>query len=379
MLLESFVSLKRIEQFLHMANLTYVENGEDQGVSQIQHKAKKRGDSSMPVFVREVPENSALPVTLGDKECQQNLEPSQDIRTLVVSNLTCRVTDTIEQNIIENVSFEAVDKSLTIITGKVGSGKSTLLATIVGEIDIYNGTVSYMGTSAYVSQTAWVFSGTIQENILFGEAFDEDKFAKVIEACALKEDLQKLSNGVLTFVGERGAVLSGGQRARVSLARAVYADADVYVLDDPLCAVDVKVGEHIFNQCICQLLKDKITIMVTYDEKYMKIADQIVVLDNGSVLGKGVYSELKNANVLSAILDASYATHDETSEKRLEGQEHNESVSLGDDGLTEHLELSEEDRAVGFISSRLYWDYFRAGMHPMVMTLVFAVFLVSQG
>ena len=377
MLLESLVSLKRIEQFLHMENLTFVENGEDRGITQIEYKAKERGNSLKPVFCRESKQSSVLPATLGDKECQRNLEPSQDAkRKLVVSNLACKVTDTNEQNTLENISFEAEEKSLTVITGKVGSGKTTLLATIVGEVDISNGTISYMGTSAYVSQTAWVFSGTIQENILFGEAFDNDKFAKVIEACALKEDFQKLTNGDLTFVGERGVVLSGGQRARVNLARAVYADADMYVLDDPLCAVDVTVGQHIFTQCICQLLKDKITIMVTYDEKYMKLADQIVVLDNGSVLGKGVYSELKTASVLSGILDASYASHEETSQKRRECQEHTESESLG---LTEHLELSEEDRAAGFISSRLYWDYFRAGMHPLVMVLVFAVILVSQG
>ena len=387
MLLESFVSLKRIEKILYMENLSFVENDEGRGITQIECKSKTTGDSGLPVFVRysvQCPvqslQNSVLPVTFGDQEYEENLKLSQDIRRkLVVSNLTCKVTNAVEQNTLENVSFEAANKSLTVITGKVGSGKTTLLASIVGEIDTSNGTITYMGTAAYVSQTAWVFSGTVQENILFGEAFNDNKFAKVIEACALKEDLHKLSNGVLTFVGERGVVLSGGQRARVSLARAVYANADMYVLDDPLCAVDVKVGEHIFNKCIRQLLKEKITVMVTYDEKYMKLADQIIVLDNGRVLGKGIYSELKRAGVLSSVLDASYTKHDETSEEIREGKEKAENVSLKDNVLTEHLELSEEDRAVGFISSRLYWDYFRAAMHPIAMSLVFAVLILSQG
>lgn len=380
MLFESIVSLKRIEQFLQFQNLNSVENGEDRRITQIDYKSKEDGDSGSLILVRESLQTSVLPDDVGGKDYRQNWETSEDIRrTLVVSGLTCKITDAIENNVLENVSFEALNNSLTVITGKVGSGKSTLLASLVGEVDVSSGRITYMGTSAYVSQTAWVFSGTIQENILFGKAFDENKFTQVIEACALKDDLQKLSNGVLTFVGERGVVLSGGQRARVSLARAVYADADVYVLDDPLCAVDVKVGEHIFNQCICQLLKDKITLMVTYNENYMKLADQVVVLDNGVVLGKGVYSELKKANVLSAILDASYSTHDVTSEKERVDQHHAEGLRPGDDGLTEHLELSEEDRAVGVISSRLYWDYFRAGMHPLVMSLMFVFFLVTQG
>ena len=380
MLLESFVSLKRIETFLQLENLPFIENKDDGRIIDVDCESKKRDDFPSLVFARESLLNPILP---SHKETRQKLVPPPDgERTLVVSGLTYMLTDPFKKTLLENASFTAIEKSLTVITGPVGSGKSTLLASIVTEIGLSSGKIKYFGNAAYVSQSPWVFSGTIQENILFGKALDEGKFTQVIEACALKEDLQRFPNGVMTFVGERGIVLSGCQRARVSLARAVYADADIYLLDDPLSGVDVKVGEHIFNQCSYQLLRHKMTIVVTYNEQHMKLPSQIVVLDKGSVLGKGVYSELKENNTLSVILDASHSKHGEVEEpSQQKVLHHTESTSLaaGDDDLTENLELSEEDRAIGSITSSLYWDYFRAGMHPVVMCLVFIFFLVTQG
>ena len=102
----------------------------------------------------------------------------------------------------------------------------------------------------YLPHTAWVFSGTMIENILFGHLYEESKYGRIIDVCALKEDFQRLPDGDQTVVGERGEVLSGGQQARVSLARAVYAEGDIYLLDDPLSAVDLKVGKHVLNKCI---------------------------------------------------------------------------------------------------------------------------------
>ena len=212
---------------------------------------------------------------------------------------------------------------------------------------------------------------------MFGEPYDETKYAKVIQACALIEDINRFPNGDLVFVGEHGVVLSGGQRARVNLARAVYADADVYLLDDPLSAVDSKVGDHIFSQCICALLHDKIKVLVTYSEKYMKEAKQIVVLHSGSVLGKGTFSELrKSGKILDTIIDPSISmkkntsTQDELAHLRFKAIE---------DSFNEHLEVSEEDKATGKISSLLFWDYFRAGMHPVGMAVLFLLFLITQG
>ena len=376
-LLESFVSLKRVETFLQLKNLPFLENEQDCRITDVDYELTKSDDCGSPlIFLRES--------SFGDKEMHQDVEkpPLEGPRkALVVSGLTYKLTDPVEKTILENVSIEMADKSLTVITGQVGSGKSTLLASIVKEIELSSGKINYTGSIAYVSQCAWVFSGTIQENILFGNAYDERKFARVVEACALKEDLKRLPNGVLTFVGERGVVLSGGQRARVSLARAVYANADIYLLDDPLSAVDVKVGEHIFNHCVRQLLRDKITVMASYNENHMKIADQVIVLEEGSVLGKGVYSELKDSNILNVILDASHKTREEREELEYPSQGHADHTSStpGDGDLVEHLELSKEERVVGSVTSKLYWDYFRAALPSGVIILVFAFFLLTQG
>ena len=299
-----------------------------------------------------------------------------------VSNLTCKLNGTDDKYLLHDVSFEASEKSLTVITGQVGSGKSTLLAAIAGEVIQSSGDIVCSGTIAYVSQTAWVFSGTLRENVLFGEPYDGKRYSDVIEACALIEDINRFSNGDLSMVGERGVVLSGGQRSRVNLARAVYADADVYLLDDPLSAVDAEVGEHIFDQCICKLLREKIKILVTYAEKHMKAADQVMVLHKGSMLGKGSFDELQDdRNFIHTIIDETHPCnkgrkHPTTADDNTKLHSLFEPFSSGTD---EHLETAEEEKATGKISSALYWDYFRAGAQPVAIILLVVLFLSTQG
>ena len=123
---------------------------------------------------------------------------------------------------------------------------------------------------------------------MFGQSYDKAKYTRIIEACALTEEIQRFPDGDETVVGERGEVLSGGQQARVSLARAVYADADLYLLDDPLSAVDFKVGQHIFDKCIKGLLGDKIRVVTSHLEHYIKEADDVIVLHKGRVLEREV-------------------------------------------------------------------------------------------
>ena len=155
----------------------------------------------------------------------------------------------------------------------------------------------------YVPQTAWVFSGTIRDNILFGLSYEEQKYTRVIEACALADDIQQFPSTDQTGVGERGVALSGGQRARVSLARAVYADADLYVLDDPLSAVDFKVGQHIFEKCVKELLGNKTRMMVSHHKDHMKDADEVIVLYKGRVLERGRFLELQDKGILNNTID----------------------------------------------------------------------------
>ena len=151
---------------------------------------------------------------------------------------------------LRSVSLKATCGQLVGITGSVGSGKTSLLMTFLGELPVFSGQVTCIGKMAYVSQTPWVYSGTVRENIVFGLPFIEEKYNKIVEVCDLGKDITSFPKGDQTEIGQRGVILSGGQRARVSLARALYSDADIYLLDDPLSAVDAKVGKHLFNRCI---------------------------------------------------------------------------------------------------------------------------------
>lgn len=186
---------------------------------------------------------------------------------------------------------------LLLVTGPVGCGKSSLLLALLEELPPSTGKVTRNGKIVYVPQTAWAYSGTLRENILFNQAFDQEKYDRTIEACDLKKDIAMLPEGDKTLLGERGASLSGGQRARVNLARAVYSDADIYLLDDPLSAVDAKVGKHIFENCINGLLSNKVRVLVTHQLQYMKSADYIVILDKGGVVKQGAYQQMKESGM----------------------------------------------------------------------------------
>ncbi|XP_076266259.1 multidrug resistance-associated protein 1-like isoform X6 [Rhynchophorus ferrugineus] len=199
-----------------------------------------------------------------------------------------------EDPILKNINIKIASKTLTAVVGSVGSGKSSLISAFLGEMDKISGWVNTYGKIAYVSQQAWIQNATLRDNILFGKTYDKKVYDKVIEACALKPDFQMLPGGDQTEIGEKGINLSGGQKQRVSLARAVYADADIYFLDDPLSAVDSHVGKHIFEEVLGPkgLLKDKTRVLVTHGVTYLPQTDNILVITNGEVSESGTYQHL---------------------------------------------------------------------------------------
>uniref|UniRef100_A0A3P8UDT2 Multidrug resistance-associated protein 4 n=1 Tax=Amphiprion percula TaxID=161767 RepID=A0A3P8UDT2_AMPPE len=195
-----------------------------------------------------------------------------------IQDLICYWDKALEAPTLQNVSFTVRPEQLLAVIGPVGAGKSSLLSAILGELSQESGVVKVKGELTYTSQQPWILPGTIRSNILFGKELNPKKYDRVLRACALKRDLDLLPGGDLALVGDRGANLSGGQKARVSLARSVYHDAEIYLLDDPLSAVDAEVGRHLFEECICGVLKKKPRILVTHQLQYLKAADQIVVL-----------------------------------------------------------------------------------------------------
>lgn len=200
-----------------------------------------------------------------------------------------------QSNGIFAMSLE-IRSALCAIVGQVGSGKSTLLNVILGELDLDTGTIAINGTISYASQEPWIFGGTVRSNIVFVEDFDEQRYNKVVEVCALERDFRLLPQGDATIVGERGSSLSGGQRARVNLARAIYKQSDIYLLDDPLSAVDTHVGKHIFEKCIKEFLADKICVLVTHQLQYLKEEQHVVRLNDGRVVAEGPFKTLDRYN-----------------------------------------------------------------------------------
>ncbi|XP_026732665.1 multidrug resistance-associated protein 1-like isoform X2 [Trichoplusia ni] len=196
--------------------------------------------------------------------------------------------------VLKNINLHIPRGSLVAVVGGVGSGKSSLLSALLGDMDKLSGRINIKGNIAYASQQAWIQNATVQNNILFDKPLVKNKYNDIIEACALKSDLDILPGGDQTEIGEKGINLSGGQKQRVSLARAVYYDANNYFLDDPLSAVDSHVGKHIFDKVIgpAGLLKGKTRVWVTHNVSYLAQTDLVVVLRDGEVSEAGSYQQL---------------------------------------------------------------------------------------
>lgn len=194
---------------------------------------------------------------------------------------------------LRNIDFSAKKGELVCIVGKVGSGKSTLLLSMIGDVRKVNGDVAVAGDVAYVSQNPWIFNGSVRENILFGRKYDEQIYNETVAACALVDDLNILPEGDLSLVGEKGLSLSGGQKARISLARAVYARADVYLLDDPLSAVDEHVGQHIIYNVLSKsgLLSTKTIVLATNNIPVLNQADKITLISGGEIVEQGAIND----------------------------------------------------------------------------------------
>lgn len=198
---------------------------------------------------------------------------------------------------LADITLQIPEGHLTAVVGRIGQGKSSLLSALMGDMYKKQGSVKVYGDLAYVPQQPWILNATVQENITFGKQFDQDFYDRIVFASGLRPDLEMLPAGDQTEIGERGINLSGGQKQRVSLARAAYQDADIYLLDDPLSAVDAHVDQHLWQQLIGPegLLKDKTRVLVTHGIHHLEEVDQIAVLKNGMVSEMGDYQHLIKA------------------------------------------------------------------------------------
>ncbi|CAH1408377.1 unnamed protein product [Nezara viridula] len=198
------------------------------------------------------------------------------------------------KEILFDINFFAPKGSLIGVCGPVGSGKSSLLAGILGHLYMTRGKLCREGVCAYVSQQPWLVNATLRENILFGEKFIARKYYDVVQCCDLGVDIDSLPAGDNTEVGERGVNLSGGQKQRISLARALYSDRDIYLLDDPLSAVDSEVANTIFEKAILKALHSKTVIFISHHVKFLNECDELVIMKEGRIVERGTPGDLSN-------------------------------------------------------------------------------------
>ncbi|CAD6222001.1 GSCOCT00005267001.2-RA-CDS [Cotesia congregata] len=329
-----------------------------------------------------------------------------------------------------DVTLNVKPGELCTLVGPVGSGKSSLLNLLLQELPVSAGTVGLFQfenkksivfkskhrfiqdnpemTISYASQDPWLFSGTIRENILFGLEYDHTRYLEVTRVCSLMKDFQQFPNGDLTSVGERGASLSGGQKARVNLARAIYKQADLYLLDDPLSAVDARVARLLFNECISKYLHGKTRILVTHQLNYLKQADTIAMIDRGCIKHQGTFESLTKTNpefnnllnnMKSNDTESLGDANENHSPKKL-SEEVNFSARF-DKSRTSRISIRSQDSyqflpyqefttaecntqvdsetmESGRMSNKVYYRYFREGGNIIVLIIMIIIYILSQ-
>ncbi|XP_025830829.1 multidrug resistance-associated protein 7 isoform X2 [Agrilus planipennis] len=283
-------------------------------------------------------------------------------------------SDTLVQFHLTNISFTVKKGEFVGVIGTVGSGKSTLLFALLAELNKTEGSVAIADIEkgfSLVTQQPWLQRDTIRENILFGKLYDDVRYRRVINACSLSEDLLLFPGGDSTAVGEGGSTVSGGQKARIALARAVYQEKDVYLLDDILSAVDVKVAKHIFQHCLLGLLKNKTRILCTHHVQFLMHCDKIVVLKNGTIDQIGVPQE-----VLSNI-DASLPIDLELEESTQSTDTTEESGIIIPESTDNDSILNEEFSESGTVKFRVYSEYWKAVGHLLSVSIIIAMTIMQ--
>ncbi|EJU01830.1 hypothetical protein DACRYDRAFT_52395 [Dacryopinax primogenitus] len=261
---------------------------------------------------------------------------------------------------LKDIDLKVPRGSFIAIVGKVGSGKSSLLQGLIGEMRRTRGHVVYGGSTAYVPQAAWIINATLRDNVMFGKPDDPERFDAICHACALTPDLDMLPNGDMTEIGEKGINLSGGQKARVSFARATYSDADIVLLDDPLSAVDAHVANHILENCLLRgPLANKTRILVTHALYVLPRVDHILHVEEGRLTESGTYEELLSNGKGFAELIEEFGNQ----QKQKAGDEKKTKASEQGEGKTSSKGpklMQEEERRTGQVTTKVYTEWLQA-------------------
>ncbi|XP_054675056.1 ATP-binding cassette sub-family C member 10 isoform X1 [Grus americana] len=265
------------------------------------------------------------------------------------------------------------------VVGKVGSGKSSLLAAITGELIKQGGRVYVCDLErgfGLATQEPWIQFTTVRENILFGREYDARLYKEVVEACALSEDLNILPAGDQTEVGENGVTLSGGQKARIALARAIYQEKELYLLDDPLAAVDADVANHLMRKCILGVLKHKTRILCTHRTEFLEKADALLLIDNGRIVKTGTPADiLPLVEAFPKCKDMDKRRKDKAPDEQ--GQEEAVETEAEESTQNNHLIHREEEKKEGAVAFQVYKAYWLAVGSCLALSILFSLLLMQ--
>ena len=332
-LFDSFVSLKRIEKFLF---------AEDNDTSQVE------------------------------------ILPSNSSSAISISNCSFGIDKTAAKPIklLHDITLDIKKGEIVGVVGEVGSGKSCLLNAILNNLAVFSSNehnnIKLNGTISYVSQNPWILNDTVRNNILFFKEMNEDKYRKVIEICELAQDIKLFPGGDMTEIGEKGIGLSGGQKARLAIARALYSDADIYLFDDPLSALDAYVGMKIFNQVFMEYLKDKTRIIVTHALQYVSYTDRVIYMHEGRIKWFGTSVELNTQEFYQNFIKNIENKKKKNNNIMISNKEEENSNNL-DKNNTEIVRLTKDEKQrKGNITMKVWWTfYLYAGGLCYLLAMIF--------
>ncbi|XP_030760637.1 probable multidrug resistance-associated protein lethal(2)03659 [Sitophilus oryzae] len=286
------------------------------------------------------------------------------------SNVNVKIKD---RDILKNISTE-IKPGLTVVTGPLGCGKSSLLKLFLRDLPVSDGKLVSEGSFSYSSQDPWLFPSSIKQNILFGETYDPVRYNQVVKVCALEYDFELFEQGDETIVADGGKNLSGGQQARINLARAVYKKSHVYLLDDPLHALDPNVQDFVYQNCIKDFLKYEYCVLVTHNVKHRQGADNLILMKEGSIKfdGKGTDNKadlLRETSLEPEILSSDFQE---------DIGDINETTQLINDERTNQKKVYSEVKKIGKVDFSVYKKYFSFGGGIFMFMVIFFLFMITE-
>ncbi|GIQ80733.1 hypothetical protein KIPB_001572, partial [Kipferlia bialata] len=278
--------------------------------------------------------------------------------------------------VLHGVSFSVQRGEVLGIAGKTGCGKTSLLASLLNEMRCVEGTSHVSGSVAYCAQKATIFNDTLRSNVLFGCEYDAIRYNRVLDACCLRPDIAQLQAGDLTEIGERGVTLSGGQKQRIALARAVYSDSDVYLLDDPLSAVDAHVGRSLWEDVLIGILKaeGKTVVLVTHQVQYLPECDRVILMEDGRVSFMGTYQTMMGSEDAQESMRHLSSADCATCLEEPSDAQPADAKGSKQDGTLGVAEASE----TGSVDPALYWKYLLSGGTKQTLITMVVVTLIGN-